>query len=100
MALHENRDIQACLYASISGLSIVQDLGIPDHTSSLSSSFTSSFAAGDFAETFPPRDFGDGIPLHIAGWHHFAEQVAQTTDGREKALKARSIFEYFVEVGD
>jgi len=94
MASHKNRDLQASLFASFSALSLVQDLGIADDTSSLSSSFTTLSAAAASAETFPPHDFEDGIPLHIAGWHHFADQVSQAPDGREKA---RSIFEFFVE---
>ena len=57
---------------------------------------SASAASATSAETFPPHDFEDGIPLHIAGWHHFAEQVSQAADGREKA---RLILEFFAEAG-
>jgi hypothetical protein len=95
MASQETRVIQTSVCASLSALSIVQDLGLADDTSSRSSSFTTLSAAAAFAESFPTFDFEDGIPLHIAGWERFAEEVAQIQDPREKAMKARLILEFF-----
>jgi hypothetical protein len=99
MALQETRVIQTSLRSSLSALAIIKDSDLADETSSRSSSFTTLSAAAASAESFPPFDFEDGIPLHIAGWHRFAEEVAQIQDGGEKAMKARSILEFFIEAG-
>ena len=85
------RELQVSLYASISTLSIVKDLGIADDTSL---SFTSLSA--DLSETFTFHNFDAGIPLHITGWSRFAGKISQASDRKECA---HSICEFFVGVG-
>ena len=73
LASHENRDIQV-----------------------LRSHSFKTLASASSAETFPLHDFENGVALHIAGWHPFAEQVSQGADGKGKA---RSILEFFAKAG-
>ena len=91
----ETKDLQISLHTTLSALSLRKDLGIPDDTSSMTSSFTTISSVGS-RNSPPPFISGSTIPLHLADWRQFATSpLVSPNDG---CSKARKIFQKFVDV--
>jgi hypothetical protein len=93
MASQDSKDIQISLHTSLSALSLHKDVGILDDTSSINSSFT----APSYSPRNSPAPTENGFTLHLAAWSQFAcTSTLSPDDGR---IKARKIFQKFVDVG-
>ena len=62
MASRDSKDIQISLHTSLSALSVCKDVGIPDDTSSINSSFT----APSYSPRNSPAPTENGFTLHLA----------------------------------
>ena len=89
------KDLQISLHTTLSGVSLHKDLGIPDDTSSITSSFSTFSFIGP--QVTPPTQFEKGIPIKLAHWGWLIETPVQSEE--EGRLRAASIFQYFVDSG-